>query len=184
MRQQLRSIRIWNAWVEFVTRRFGRRFSAQNNRTWESAGLTEFLSALASPPRLNGAQGNAMSSTRKHPRHSRNGATAAAADACKTACGQLAACGPSAEGGDFIDQTIAIWQKRTERRLTREDGREIIENITGFFAILQEWERKERTAGYAKRAASAPRSRVVRRARPNKDEAETGLSSKPVRAEI
>jgi hypothetical protein len=123
-----------------------------------------------------------MSSTRKHPPHCRNGA--AAADAYKTACGQPAGCGPYAEGGDFIDQTIAIWQKRTERRLTREDGREIIENITGFFAILQEWERKERTAGSAKRAVSAPGSRVVLRARPNKDEAETGLSSKPVRAEI
>jgi hypothetical protein len=123
-----------------------------------------------------------MPSTRKHPRHCRNGA--AAADAYKTACGQPAGCGPYAEGGDFIDQTIAIWQKRTERRLTREDGREIIENITGFFAILQEWERKERTAGSAKRAVSAPGSRVVRRARPNNDEAETGLSSKPVRAEI
>jgi hypothetical protein len=25
------------------------------------------------------------------------------------------------------------------------DGREIIENITGFFSILQEWDRQERT---------------------------------------
>ena len=90
--------------------------------------------------------------------------------------------GPSVEEGDFIDQTIAIWQKRSERSLIREDGREIIENITGFFTILQEWERKERTAGYAKRAISAPDSQVGRRTKRTKDEAETGLSSKPVKA--
>jgi hypothetical protein len=123
-----------------------------------------------------------MPSTRKHQRHSPNGA--AAADVDKTACCQLAGRGPCAEEGDLIDQTIAIWQKRTERRLTREDGHEIIENITGFFAILQDWERKERTAGYAKGAVSAPGSHVVRHAKRKKDEAETGLSSKPVRAKI
>jgi hypothetical protein len=50
----------------------------------------------------------------------------------------------SVESGDFIDQTIAIWQPRTKRRLTREDGREIIENMTGFFRILQEWDRVDR----------------------------------------
>jgi hypothetical protein len=120
-----------------------------------------------------------MPSTRKHKRHSPNGAAAAH----KTACDQLAGGAPRAEGSDLIDQTIAIWQKRTERRLTREDGREIIENITGFFAILQEWERKERTAGYAKGAVSAPGSHVVRHAKRKKDEAETCLSSKSARAE-
>ena len=51
----------------------------------------------------------------------------------------------SAECGDLIDQTIAIWQPRTKRKLTREDGREIIENMTGFFRILQEWDRIDRT---------------------------------------
>jgi hypothetical protein len=51
----------------------------------------------------------------------------------------------SVECGDFIDQTIAIWQPRTKRQLTREDGREIIENMTGFFRILQEWDRVDRT---------------------------------------
>jgi hypothetical protein len=56
----------------------------------------------------------------------------------------------SVERVDFIDQTIAIWQKRTERRLTREDGREIIENVTGFFRILQEWDRADRAEGASK----------------------------------
>jgi len=51
-----------------------------------------------------------------------------------------------AEGGDFIDETVAIWQERSSRQLSREDGREIIENMTGFFRILQEWDRAERAA--------------------------------------
>ena len=50
----------------------------------------------------------------------------------------------SVKRGDIIDQTIAIWQLRTKRQLTREDGREIIENMTGFFRILQEWDRVDR----------------------------------------
>jgi hypothetical protein len=69
--------------------------------------------------------------------------------------------GPGAgltEGGDFIDQTIAIWQKRTTRQLTREDGREIIENMTGFFRILQEWDRTERMAKQNARRSRTPRT--------------------------
>jgi hypothetical protein len=123
-----------------------------------------------------------MLPTRKHPQHSRN--SASAANAHTTACDQLAGHGSCAEGDDFIEQTIAIWQKRTDRRLTRDDGREIIENISGFFTILQEWERKERTAGNAKMALSTANSQIGRRTGRNKDEAEIGLSSKPVRAEI
>lgn len=52
--------------------------------------------------------------------------------------------GAANEEGDLIDQTIALWQQRSPRELTREDGREIIENMTGFFRILQEWDRAER----------------------------------------
>ncbi len=120
-----------------------------------------------------------MPSTRKHLR-----AATTDPDADKTAPGKHDGCGPCVEGADFIDQTIGIWQKRTERKLTREDGREIIENITGFFTILQDWERKERTAGDAKTALSAPGSHVERRARRSKDEAENDLSSEPVKAEV
>lgn len=47
---------------------------------------------------------------------------------------------------DLIDETITVWQKYSTRRLTREDGREIVENMTGFFRILQEWDRAERAA--------------------------------------
>ena len=52
----------------------------------------------------------------------------------------------SDESGDLIDHTVALWQKHTKRTLSREDGREIIENITGFFRILSEWDRAERDA--------------------------------------
>jgi hypothetical protein len=94
-----------------------------------------------------------MPASRKHQKYLRSLA-ANAADACETACGAPAACAPRSETSDFIDQTIAIWQKRTERKLTREDGREIIENISGFFSILQEWERRERAAEVAEATLS------------------------------
>jgi len=52
----------------------------------------------------------------------------------------------AAPRADFLDETIAIWQPRAKRTLTREDAREIIENVTGFFAVLREWDRAERKA--------------------------------------
>jgi hypothetical protein len=44
----------------------------------------------------------------------------------------------------LIDQTLEFWQARSPQTLTREDAREIIENVTGFFRILQEWEAADR----------------------------------------
>ena len=40
----------------------------------------------------------------------------------------------------LIDRTLEFWQSRNSHTLTREDAREIIENVTGFFRILQQWE--------------------------------------------
>ena len=40
----------------------------------------------------------------------------------------------------LIDRTLEFWQTRTSHTLTREDAREMVENITGFFRILREWE--------------------------------------------
>ncbi len=37
-----------------------------------------------------------------------------------------------------------FWQSRTGRELTAEDRRQIRENLTGFFEILNEWQGKER----------------------------------------
>jgi hypothetical protein len=44
---------------------------------------------------------------------------------------------------ELSDRTLAVWQSRTPRRVSKEDAREIIENLTGFFTILAEWSRQE-----------------------------------------
>lgn len=48
----------------------------------------------------------------------------------------------------LIAHTKAAWQPRTANNLSDEDAREIAENVTGFFKLLEEWEacEKERTA--------------------------------------
>jgi hypothetical protein len=40
---------------------------------------------------------------------------------------------------NLIDRTIALWRSRLGRDLSREDAREIAENVVGFFRILHEW---------------------------------------------
>jgi hypothetical protein len=42
--------------------------------------------------------------------------------------------------GKLLDRTLEVWQPRTSRKLTREDARQIVENVNGFFRILLEWE--------------------------------------------
>jgi hypothetical protein len=49
----------------------------------------------------------------------------------------------SAANDNLIDRTIALWRPRLERDISREDARQIAENVTGFFAILAEWSRAE-----------------------------------------
>ncbi len=44
----------------------------------------------------------------------------------------------------FLEKTLQVWQSRTQRRLTKEDAREIAENMAGFISILQEWAAEER----------------------------------------
>ena len=54
---------------------------------------------------------------------------------------------------NFLDYTVEVFQPRCEQPLTHDDAREIVRNLTGFFRVLMEWDRKER----AKRAdAEAP----------------------------
>jgi hypothetical protein len=50
---------------------------------------------------------------------------------------------PYVANDDLIDRTRAVWQRRLGRDLSREDARQIAENVTGFFAILGEWSRAE-----------------------------------------
>ena len=44
---------------------------------------------------------------------------------------------------DLIDLAIEVYQPRTSRKLTREDGREILENLSNFFHVLQDWENQK-----------------------------------------
>jgi hypothetical protein len=42
---------------------------------------------------------------------------------------------------ELIGRTRQVWQRRLGRDLSREDARQIAENVTGFFSILVEWSR-------------------------------------------
>ena len=54
---------------------------------------------------------------------------------------------PSNPANDnLIDQTIALWQPRLGRNVSREDARQIAENVTGFFTTLAKWSRAEMSA--------------------------------------
>ncbi len=46
-----------------------------------------------------------------------------------------------AANDNLIDRTHKVWKPRLGRDLSREDARQIAENITGFFSILHEWSR-------------------------------------------
>jgi hypothetical protein len=50
---------------------------------------------------------------------------------------------PKEANDNLINRTCQVWQARTGRDLSREDARQIAENVTGFFAILAEWSRAE-----------------------------------------
>ena len=46
---------------------------------------------------------------------------------------------------NLIDRTIETWQPRLERDLSREDARQIVESVIGFFSILSEWSKADQT---------------------------------------
>jgi hypothetical protein len=48
-----------------------------------------------------------------------------------------------AANDNLFDRTRQVWQPRLGRDLSREDARQIAENVTGFFALLAEWSRAE-----------------------------------------
>jgi hypothetical protein len=47
------------------------------------------------------------------------------------------------ESSSLIERTREVWQPRFGHKLSREEARQIAENITGFFALLAEWSRGE-----------------------------------------
>jgi hypothetical protein len=44
---------------------------------------------------------------------------------------------------NLIDRMREIWQPRLGRDMSREDARQIAENVTGFFAVLAQWSHAE-----------------------------------------
>ena len=43
------------------------------------------------------------------------------------------------EPPEVVEDAIDFWQPRTSRPLTDEDGRQGVENVTGFFDVLERW---------------------------------------------
>jgi hypothetical protein len=50
---------------------------------------------------------------------------------------------PTASNDNFVDRTIALWRHRLGREVSRENARQITENVTGFFSVLNAWSRRE-----------------------------------------
>lgn len=42
---------------------------------------------------------------------------------------------------ELVEDARRVFQKRTDRTLTHEDARQILENLIGFFSVLHEWDR-------------------------------------------
>jgi hypothetical protein len=43
---------------------------------------------------------------------------------------------------DPIERTVALWESRTHKKCSREDAREMLANVAGFFGVLAEWDRR------------------------------------------
>jgi hypothetical protein len=43
---------------------------------------------------------------------------------------------------DILNQTIAFWSERTGQEFSHEDAREMVANVSGFFTVLAEWQRR------------------------------------------
>jgi hypothetical protein len=43
---------------------------------------------------------------------------------------------------DIFNQTIAFWSERTGQEFSQEDAREMVANVSGFFTVLAEWQRR------------------------------------------
>jgi hypothetical protein len=46
---------------------------------------------------------------------------------------------------ELIVQTIATFERLSGRAISREEARQAVENISGFFRVLQEWAEAERS---------------------------------------
>ena len=50
---------------------------------------------------------------------------------------------------DLLRRTKALWEPRYGRKLSDEEAREIVANVTEFFTILEEWASREDDAASA-----------------------------------
>jgi hypothetical protein len=50
---------------------------------------------------------------------------------------------PHVANDNLISRTRDVWEPRLGRHLSREDARQIAENVTGFFTLLAKWSRAE-----------------------------------------
>ncbi|TCT04910.1 hypothetical protein EDC22_1144 [Tepidamorphus gemmatus] len=69
---------------------------------------------------------------------------------------------PSPANDNLIEQTRRLWRSRLGRDVSCEDARQIVENVTGFFAVLAEWSNAERTAANDNEAPSKSNDCEVR----------------------
>lgn len=44
----------------------------------------------------------------------------------------------------LIETTADFWSRKAGRPISREDAREILLNVSGFFGILREWDARDR----------------------------------------
>ena len=49
----------------------------------------------------------------------------------------------SQHSDNFLDETIKFWQPRVQHELSREDARQIVENLSGFFQLLRDWDAQQ-----------------------------------------
>jgi hypothetical protein len=66
---------------------------------------------------------------------------------------------PSPANDKLIEQTRRLWRSRLGRDVSRQDARQIAENVIGFFAVLAKWSHAERRAANDKSAPSTTQDR-------------------------
>jgi hypothetical protein len=65
---------------------------------------------------------------------------------------------------DIIAHTIAFWSERMGEEYSQEDAREMVANVSGFFTVLAEWERRAK-AEHLEREEVSPKSYGLRATR-------------------
>ncbi len=49
-----------------------------------------------------------------------------------------------ASNDNCIQETIDFWTRKTGKKITEEDAREMLVNISGFFRVLRKWDDESR----------------------------------------